>query len=123
ASNMLDDPARQHLLWLAVPLRAPERPRRAALLPYPTLFRSADAGPDAWRRPALSRLGNAGDRLDRRRPAATAQAGAAAGGAGGRSEEHTSELQSRENPVCRLRLEKKKGLWAASEKQAPTEPA
>src|SRR5690606_4483298 len=32
------------------------------------------------------------------------------GGAGAeRSEEHTSELQSRENPVCRLLLEKKKG--------------
>src|SRR6266700_8310339 len=29
-------------------------------------------------------------------------------GAGGRSEEHTSELQSRENLVCRLLLEKKK---------------
>src|SRR5436309_16055467 len=30
------------------------------------------------------------------------------GGGGGRSEEHTSELQSRENLVCRLLLEKKK---------------
>src|SRR5690606_40234885 len=30
------------------------------------------------------------------------------GGGGGRSEEHTSELQSRENLVCRLRLEKNK---------------
>src|SRR5436309_10765331 len=28
-----------------------------------------------------------------------------------RSEEHTSELQSRENLVCRLLLEKKKGMW------------
>src|SRR5690606_41360288 len=32
---------------------------------------------------------------------------ARAGGDGGRSEEHTSELQSRENLVCRLLLEKK----------------
>src|SRR5690606_40559827 len=31
----------------------------------------------------------------------------------GRSEEHTSELQSRENLVCRLRLEKKKGQFIA----------
>src|SRR5690606_41193395 len=35
-------------------------------------------------------------------------AGQAAGVLGGRSEEHTSELQSRENLVCRLLLEKKK---------------
>src|SRR5690606_39343912 len=32
---------------------------------------------------------------------------------GARSEEHTSELQSRENVVCRLLLEKKKSDWMA----------
>src|SRR5690606_41574200 len=37
-------------------------------------------------------------------------AGADGGLAGGRSEEHTSELQSRENLVCRLLLEKKKSI-------------
>src|SRR6266511_3155949 len=33
-----------------------------------------------------------------------------------RSEEHTSELQSRENLVCRLRLEKKKTDWRCQRK-------
>src|SRR5690606_39512054 len=38
-------------------------------------------------------------------------AGAAAVAAGARSEEHTSELQSRENLVCRLLLEKKNSFY------------
>src|SRR5690606_39694231 len=44
--------------------------------------------------------------LSHRRAAPGHRAGALPG-AGGRSEEHTSELQSRENLVCRLLLEKK----------------
>src|SRR2546430_8189454 len=61
------------------------RPPRSTLFPYTTLFRSRDHGP--WRgyrrsRPRAVRLG--------------------------RSEEHTSELQSQSNLVCRLLLEKKK---------------
>src|SRR6478736_1429012 len=63
------------------------RPPRSTLFPYTTLFRSATD-----RRP-----GGVG----RRRPA-----GAAA--VRHRSEEHTSELQSQSNLVCRLLLEKKK---------------
>src|SRR2546421_9598330 len=89
------------------------RPPRSTLFPYTTLFRSArhdgralappgrvraragrravrlaDAGRGAWRRdPRPQRRGR---RL------------------GGRSEEHTSELQSRSDLVCRLLLEKKK---------------
>src|SRR5712664_4687393 len=59
------------------------RPPRSTLFPYTTLFRSA-----RWRRPrcggALRRAGSC------------------------RSEEHTSELQSRSDLVCRLLLEKKK---------------
>src|SRR5436309_9709791 len=35
-----------------------------------------------------------------------------------RSEEHTSELQSRENLVCRLLLEKKKEAWATASEQS-----
>src|SRR5690606_40525902 len=62
------------------------------------------------------RLGRAPDGPQRVLPAAArgrvlAGRGAAAGHRGGpaaRSEEHTSELQSRENLVCRLLLEKKK---------------
>src|SRR5436309_8341721 len=63
------------------------RPPRSTLFPYTTLFRSE--------RPAVA--GGAVP-LPARRPA----------GRGLRSEEHTSELQSRENLVCRLLLEKKK---------------
>src|SRR3712207_7303737 len=79
------------------------RPPRSTLFPYTTLFRS---------RPAP-------DRDRRRRPQRPADAGRAApeGGLGellprpldpARSEEHTSELQSRQYLVCRLLLEKKK---------------
>src|SRR5947209_17111344 len=62
------------------------RPPRSTLFPYTTLFRSArDSRPVAsrahWWREAVSREG--------------------------RSEEHTSELQSRQYLVCRLLLEKK----------------
>src|SRR3712207_8692165 len=62
------------------------RPPRSTLFPYTTLFRSGEPAP-------------AGS--PRRRPGAP--------GAGScRSEEHTSELQSRQYLVCRLLLEKKK---------------
>src|SRR3712207_7780864 len=85
------------------------RPPRSTLFPYTTLFRS--------------------ERLRRRRPRGPRSAeGAVPGAAGGvgragvdrpplpraqaqlrpRSEEHTSELQSRQYLVCRLLLEKKK---------------
>src|SRR5256885_16394660 len=65
------------------------RPPRSTLLPYTTLFRSAPERVRARRaRPRPLRAGAA-----RRR---------------GRSEEHTSELQSPCNIVCRLLLEKKR---------------
>src|SRR2546426_4978738 len=79
------------------------RPPRSTLFPYTTLFRSCrlrattpvrgpDAGPDGrlFRVPARARR-RAGTRNSRPR-----------------SEEHTSELQSPCNLVCRLLLEKKK---------------
>src|SRR3712207_7584025 len=90
------------------------RPPRSTLFPYPTLFRSGPRRRD--RRP--------GDRLaraDARPPRRGVPGGAEAGGgrepphprgrpaeARRRSEEHTSELQSRQYLVCRLLLEKKK---------------
>src|SRR5437870_10932152 len=64
------------------------RPPRSTLFPYTTLFRSARRE-RARRRSVLGRL-------DLRR------------GVAHRSEEHTSELQSRGHLVCRLLLEKKK---------------
>src|SRR5215475_15783193 len=63
------------------------RPPRSTLFPYTTLFRSCEP-----RRctPSCASRGRTGRRA--------------------RSEEHTSELQSRENLVCRLLLEKKKEI-------------
>src|SRR2546422_6059235 len=76
------------------------RPPRSTLFPYTTLFRSSMYGrcPTHWRvsgsasaRPSVRRT-NWGTR---------------------RSEEHTSELQSRLHLVCRLLLEKKKEAGGA----------
>src|SRR5690349_22382866 len=79
------------------------RPPRSTLFPYTTLFRS-DAGSHRGFRATPPAQGEP----DR---AAAFHAGALrrqARGAEGRSEEHTSELQSRRDLVCRLLLEKKK---------------
>src|SRR2546430_9660930 len=79
------------------------RPPRSTLFPYTTLFRSGDAsrGQPAW----LAR--NSRD-LSRCATASAASSGPRA--ARERSEEHTSELQSQSNLVCRLLLEKKKKI-------------
>src|SRR3712207_8404754 len=86
------------------------RPPRSTLFPYTTLFRSSRVKCRVDRRRGLVQL-------DRHR--AVADVAQAVGGAGGlgdpssvlllavRSEEHTSELQSRQYFVCRLLLEKK----------------
>src|SRR5690349_23121198 len=77
------------------------RPPRSTLFPYTTLFRSSGRRV----RPAAPR----GRRRSRcPAPARTAGRSAARPRAGTRSEEHTSELQSRRDLVCRLLLEKKK---------------
>src|SRR3712207_8064829 len=79
------------------------RPPRSTLFPYTTLFRSPDRrrGGHRPRRGARARRRTAF--LGPCPPVAAAD-----GRAGGRSEEHTSELQSRQYLVCRLLLEKKK---------------
>src|SRR6266511_4775570 len=73
------------------------RPPRSTLFPYTTLFRSR-----------------------RRRPTRRSRRPGGRGRRVGRSEEHTSELQSRENLVCRLLLEKKKQRKVSHE--APARP-
>src|SRR2546427_7160029 len=86
------------------------RPPRSTLFPYTTLFRSGPGDPRA-RTGGPARPGRAGVP---ERPAApgrgeeraTARATTRRGRV--RSEEHTSELQSQSNLVCRLLLEKKK---------------
>src|SRR5438094_1954539 len=75
------------------------RPPRSTLFPYTTLFRS-HAPRGRARAPAAS----SGIRKEGRR----ARRGAPRGGRRPRSEEHTSELQSPYDLVCRLLLEKKK---------------
>src|SRR2546427_7387810 len=90
------------------------RPPRSTLFPYTTLFRSARCGsacPPPPRSPAPGSVPGAwptrGKRLEQNR-----------------SEEHTSELQSQSNLVCRLLLEKKKKKReAALHKHGPSTSA
>src|SRR3712207_7681256 len=96
------------------------RPPRSTLFPYTTLFRSE--------RPVMQPRGKHSGGSDER--------GSAARGAvapitrphrryrlgprrAGRSEEHTSELQSRQYLVCRLLLEKKKNIFLQSQLYHP----
>src|SRR2546430_17740834 len=77
------------------------RPPRSTLFPYTTLFRSCDSD-RASRRPrarCACRL-RSGRRFRNASSCGRAESD--------RSEEHTSELQSQSNLVCRLLLEKKK---------------
>src|SRR3712207_7327013 len=73
------------------------RPPRSTLFPYTTLFRSDGAGRDQRHLPGAVQPVPAPPRHRRHQSAARV----------GRSEEHTSELQSRQYLVCRLLLEKK----------------
>src|SRR5688572_31664575 len=69
-------------------------PPRSTLFPYTTLFRSHEGRDEARPEAAHAAPVTRRKRSSRRSP--------------GRSEEHTSELQSQSNLVCRLLLEKKK---------------
>src|SRR2546422_5122752 len=90
------------------------RPPRSTLFPYTTLFRSVlgrvDGRREYWRRrsdgvlPVRRREGQLLRRSQSARPRRDR-----------RSEEHTSELQSRLHIVCRLLLEKKKNIAIAIE--------
>src|SRR5258707_3691948 len=77
------------------------RPPRSTLFPYTTLFRSRRHR----RKPTFH------PRFPRPPPAAGEESA-------DRSEEHTSELQSRQYLVCRLLLEKKKSSLSATEAHA-----
>src|SRR3712207_9501011 len=85
------------------------RPPRSTLFPYTTLFRSrrvAAAGPRAVDRPRARAVVVGRPPPGRERAPGSPLPGAV--DRHGRSEEHTSELQSRQYLVCRLLLEKKK---------------
>src|SRR5688572_32742252 len=82
--------SRSHFFFLMI-----RRPPRSTLFPYTTLFRSSlrfQPYPPTTHPPWCRRHG-------------------------GRSEEHTSELQSQSNLVCRLLLEKKKKKYRSSLRQ------
>src|SRR2546430_6746794 len=83
------------------------RPPRSTLFPYTTLFRSA-AGRRAFARLDAASRADVGALLERLPGAEQHRLVAAMAAITARSEEHTSELQSQSNLVCRLLLEKKK---------------
>src|SRR2546430_17505155 len=86
ARHLWEDADRYFFFFLMI-----RRPPRSTLFPYTTLFRSrADQG-----------FAHVAD-------AHRVRKGLRKAHAAGRSEEHTSELQSQSNLVCRLLLEKKK---------------
>src|SRR5690606_39807769 len=108
---------------VVVPLVVTRRPPRSTLFPYTTLFRSRldDVGGGQLVQPERRRVdGFRGQRLplrtdrhDHLRPRQSPGAGRQTSIVDQlRSEEHTSELQSREKLVCRLLLEKKKAKAA-----------
>src|SRR5437870_11161911 len=80
------------------------RPPRSTLFPYTTLFRSAGFGEGAFVLQGRTLRSSCG-RCNRRR-----------------SEEHTSELQSRGHLVCRLLLEKKKRYLNTHPRAPPPPP-
>src|SRR2546422_7215589 len=90
------------------------RPPRSTLFPYTTLFRSICFSPAKYVTALGSLvtfpmfLGNSPTIFGVLYPAAEVPGADAGGTAVNRSEEHTSELQSRLHLVCRLLLEKKK---------------
>src|SRR3712207_7034837 len=88
------------------------RPPRSTLFPYTTLFRSAGRGNFALTERYDPRTRRWKRLADMRKPrggiaSATLSDGRIVVFGGERSEEHTSELQSRQYLVCRLLLEKK----------------
>src|SRR2546426_5955600 len=83
------------------------RPPRSTLFPYTTLFRSPPEGDVAPLEPAVHGLKPRRE-LDAVRPPIEASSTVRTDVERERSEEHTSELQSPCNLVCRLLLEKKK---------------
>src|SRR2546430_11305708 len=74
------------------------RPPRSTLFPYTTLFRSQPLGIDPNRALLVLHQIARREAIEQGRPQSCRH----------RSEEHTSELQSQSNLVCRLLLEKKK---------------
>src|SRR3712207_7493202 len=88
------------------------RPPRSTLFPYTTLFRSRVARhcPHVPEHPPVRAAAGVAEPLDRAECGRARRRGCVPSA---RSEEHTSELQSRQYLVCRLLLEKKKKKHAS----------
>src|SRR5260370_22670487 len=91
------------------------RPPRSTLFPYTTLFRSVQpvGRPEQGHRAlvgAREQGGRNGHAEQTDQPQCSAHSSVSRHGRCGRSEEHTSELQSHLNLVCRLLLEKKNSI-------------
>src|SRR2546430_3885782 len=93
------------------------RPPRSTLFPYTTLFRSHN------RQQPGARVAAAPAAEVAQRAQIRVLHGVRRGGVVTRSEEHTSELQSQSNLVCRLLLEKKKTAAITITTTQPTKPA
>src|SRR2546421_7855085 len=83
------------------------RPPRSTLFPYTTLFRSTRCSAPSSLTISLEDWART---FDRRRIQSRLLCSCTSAGREIRSEEHTSELQSRSDLVCRLLLEKKKRI-------------
>src|SRR2546429_7261424 len=84
------------------------RPPRSTLFPYTTLFRSLNAATIVFQVVSTSVLSLPNHPLDPAKLPMSVDLGGLTAVLESRSEEHTSELQSRLHLVCRLLLEKKK---------------
>src|SRR3712207_8375005 len=87
------------------------RPPRSTLFPYTTLFRSLrlpSTGHGGGQPGGAAGLGDSGGQRGEHSTGRRGDRGGPERPVGSRSEEHTSELQSRQYLVCRLLLEKKK---------------
>src|SRR3712207_7560923 len=84
------------------------RPPRSTLFPYTTLFRSEQDASALISHASI--VGADGGRPVAHEVGPVTRLVGCITAAGGRSEEHTSELQSRQYLVCRLLLEKKKHI-------------
>src|SRR2546430_9032151 len=91
------------------------RPPRSTLFPYTTLFRSGErAGQERGQLVDVDGLGEVFGGAGLERFDSGGDVGVPREHENGRSEEHTSELQSQSNLVCRLLLEKKKSVRVIS---------
>src|SRR3712207_8366190 len=95
------------------------RPPRSTLFPYTTLFRSE--GPPRAPEAGLDLVEDEQHALLVAQVAQRGQVVARRDDHAGRSEEHTSELQSRQYLVCRLLLEKKKNAKRQKNEEQPYE--